>query len=60
MLKGYKTYILTGVAAVTVIAQYLVGDLGLTEAINALLATGIVAALRDAIGSASKSKSPSQ
>jgi hypothetical protein len=54
MLKGYKTYILTGVAAITVIAQYLVGDLGLTEAVNALLATGIVAALRDAIGSVKK------
>jgi hypothetical protein len=57
MLKGYKTYILTGVAAISVIAQYLVGDLGLTEAINALLATGIVAALRDAISGVSKSPS---
>jgi hypothetical protein len=54
MFKGYKTYILTGVAAISVIAQYLVGDLGLTESINALLATGIVAALRDAINTASK------
>jgi hypothetical protein len=54
MFKGYKTYILTGVAAISVIAQYLVGDLGLTESINALLATGIVATLRDAINTASK------
>jgi hypothetical protein len=54
MLKGYKTYILTGIAAISVIAQYLVGDLALTDAINALLATGIVATLRDAINTASK------
>lgn len=49
MLKGYKTYILAGAACVSVVASYLVGDISLTVAINGVLASGIVAALRDAI-----------
>lgn len=41
-LKGYRTYILAGVAAVTVAAQFLVGDLNLTEALQQLaLALGL-------------------
>lgn len=54
MLKGYKTYILAGMAALTVITQYLVGDISLSVAINGVLASGIVAAMRDAIGNVGK------
>lgn len=32
--KGYRTYILAGVAVITVAAQFSVGDLSLTEAIQ--------------------------
>ena len=32
--KGYRTYILAGLALVGVIGQYAVGDIGLTEAIS--------------------------
>lgn len=56
MLKGYKTYILAGLAAVTVVVQYLVGDISLTVAINGVLASGIVAALRDAIAGVADAK----
>lgn len=42
MLKGYKTYITAGVAIVTAVAAYLVGDATVVEAasisFNALLA----------------------
>lgn len=40
--KGYRTYILTGVAIVTVAAQFAVGDINLTDAIQAAaLALGL-------------------
>lgn len=49
MLKGYKTYILAGVAVITAVGGYLAGDLSLGDAIQAVIASGAVAALRDAI-----------
>jgi hypothetical protein len=35
-LKGYRTYVLAGAAAIGVVAQYLVGDVSLTEAVSGL------------------------
>lgn len=32
--KGYRTYILAGIALVTVVAQFAVGDIGLTDALQ--------------------------
>lgn len=43
MLKGYKTYITAGVAVVTAIASYLVGDATVAEAAQ-LVFTAILAA----------------
>lgn len=46
ILSGYKTYILGGLAALTAIANYLVGDVDLAPALEALwqglLATGLI------------------
>lgn len=45
MFKGYKTYITAGVAVVTAVAAYLVGDATLVDAgtlvFNALLAAAV-------------------
>ena len=49
MLKGYKTYIVAGMAALTAITGYLVGDISLADAIQGVLASGAIAAIRDAI-----------
>jgi len=46
-LKGYRTYILVGVAAITSIASFAVGDMSLTDLVKALsteLAIGTVRA----------------
>ena len=41
-LRGYRTYVLSFVAALAVVANYAVGDLSLTEAINGVaLAIGL-------------------
>jgi len=45
-LSGYKTYVLAVVAVVAGIANYLVGDMSLTEAMNYVWAGGVAAALR--------------
>lgn len=50
MLKGYKTYIMAGMGALSAVVAYLVGDLSLTDAIQGVIASGAIAALRDAIG----------
>lgn len=34
MLSGYKTYIACGLAVLNYVAQYLVGDISLMEAVN--------------------------
>ena len=34
MLAGYRTYILAGVGVIAAVANYLVGDSSLSEAIN--------------------------
>lgn len=40
--KGYRTYIMAGIAAVTVVAQFAVGDVSLSDAIQQLaLALGL-------------------
>lgn len=49
MFKGYKTYILAGVAALTAIAGYLVGDLTLAAAVQLVVTAGLGATLRDAV-----------
>lgn len=49
MFKGYKTYILAGVAAITAIAGYLVGDITLAAAVQLVVTAGIGATLRDAV-----------
>lgn len=46
--KGYRTYILVGLAVVGVIAQYAVGDLTLTEALSQSAAALGIGTLRAA------------
>lgn len=49
MLKGYKTHILAGLAVITAIATYLVGDITLADAIQ-LAVTGLLgSAIRSGI-----------
>lgn len=51
-LEGYRTYILTGLAALTVIAHWALGDATAADAINdlwKLFMAGGVAALRSAV-----------
>lgn len=45
-LSGYKTYVLAAAAVVYGLAQWAVGDMGLTEALNYAWAGGVAAALR--------------
>ena len=52
MLKGYKTYILAGVAAITAVAGYLVGDMTLQAAIQLIVTAGMGAFIRDGINTA--------
>lgn len=49
MLKGYKTYIVATIAVITAVGGYLVGDLSLQDTIQAIVASGAIAAIRDAI-----------
>lgn len=53
MLKGYKTYIVAGVACVTAIANYLVGDMGLTDTIQLCVTAVLGATLRHGMTSRS-------
>lgn len=47
ILKGKKTYIVAILAVVGAIASYLTGDFTLQQTIEAVFASGAVAALRD-------------
>ena len=49
MLKGYKTYILAGVAAISAIAGYLVGDISLADAVQLVVTAGLGAFVRNGI-----------
>ena len=50
-LSGYRTYVLAVVAVVVGVANYLVGDMGLAEAMNYVWAGGVAAALRAGVES---------
>lgn len=49
-LKGYKTYVLAGVAVVGAAAGYLVGDLTAFQAAQTIGGALLAAALRNGIG----------
>lgn len=49
MLKGYKTYILGGVAILGAVASYLVGDASLQEAINLAVTAGLAMFVRSGV-----------
>ena len=49
MLKGYRTYILGGVAVIGAIASYLIGDASLTETINLVVTAGMAMFVRSGI-----------
>ena len=49
MLAGYKTYIVAGVAVLSTVASYLVGDIGLTDAIQIIVPAIIGATVRHGI-----------
>lgn len=49
MLKGYRTYILGGVAIIGAIAAHLVGDVGLTETINVVIGAAMGMFIRSGI-----------
>lgn len=49
-LKGYRTYMFTGLAVATVVVQYLTGDMGLADAITAASVAAGVATTRAAVG----------
>ena len=51
-LKGYRTYILTAIAVITVVAQFAVGDVNLTDAIQAVAMALGVGTVRAALPSA--------
>ena len=48
-LKGYRTYILGGMAIAGAAASYLVGDMTLTEALQAAFQGAIAITIRNAI-----------
>lgn len=50
MLKGYKTYIVAGLAVLGAVAGYLVGDLALTDAAKIAVDALLGATIRNAIG----------
>lgn len=49
MLRGYRTYILAGVGVIAAVANYLVGDVSITEAINQAATAAALIFLRKAI-----------
>jgi hypothetical protein len=52
MLKGYKTYIVAGVAVISAVASYLVGDLALADAAQLVLTAILGMTLRNGITNA--------
>ena len=50
-LKGYKTYIVCGIAVLTSLLSYLTGDATLAQASQAILTATIGATLRNALPS---------
>lgn len=54
MFKGYKTYIVAGVAAIGAIANYLVGDAPLDETVRFVVDCVLAATVRNAIANRSK------
>lgn len=46
MLSGYKTYIVAGVAILTAIAAYLVGDLSISDTAQTVLTAVLGATIR--------------
>lgn len=49
MLAGYKTYIVAGVAVISAVAAYLVGDLALADAAQLVLTAILGATVRKGI-----------
>lgn len=49
MLKGYKTYIVAAVAVVSAVAAYLVGDVSLAAAVQAVITAVLAATLRHGV-----------
>ena len=49
MLSGYKTYIVAGVAIISAIASYLVGDVSITDASQLVLTAILGATLRGGV-----------
>lgn len=52
-LKGYKTYIVAGVAVIGAVAGFLVGDLTLTQALDLGLTAVLGATIRSGINTTS-------
>ena len=48
-LKGYRTYILVGVAAMTIVANFAVGDIGLQEMVTQLSTALAIGTVRAAV-----------
>jgi phage-related holin len=46
MFKGYKTYIMAGVAVIGAVAAYLVGDLALSDAVQLVITAVLGATVR--------------
>jgi hypothetical protein len=49
MFKGYKTYIVGGLAIVGAVANYLVGDVSLAETVQLVVTAAIGMTIRNAI-----------
>lgn len=49
MLKGYKTYIMGGVAIITAVAAYLVGDVSLADTAQLVLTSVLGMTIRNGI-----------
>lgn len=49
MLKGYKTYVVGGVAIISAAASYLVGDITVVEAAQLLLTAVLGMTVRNAL-----------
>jgi len=54
MFKGYRTYILAGVAVISAVAGYLVGDLSVTEASQLVLTAVLGATIRSGVNTAAE------
>lgn len=49
MLSGYRTYILAGIGVIAAVANYLVGDASVSEAVNQAATAAALIFLRKAI-----------